>query len=180
MTTQFGGVVWILSGAGISPPPQTRAMVAISGPAFRGASKHSLDDKSRLIVPKRILERLPPVKTNFVLTASPDGCLLLLDQESFESITSQVGGSILDRDPENRGLQRLLLGHAEEVQPDKAGRILIPAVLRNYLGLGADREVVVVGAGGWVEFWAQDRWYRALGGSPSGSLSDETVEPAAG
>lgn len=153
----------------------------MAGPAFRGASTHSLDDKSRLIVPKRILDRLPRVETNFVLTASPDGCLLLLDQRSFEEISAQIGGTLLDRNPENRGLNRLLLGHAEDVQPDKAGRILIPEVLRNYLGIGAEREVVVVGAGAWIELWAPDRWYRSLEGAASGSLSSETkVEPVTG
>lgn len=153
----------------------------MTGPAFRGASTHSLDDKSRLIVPKRLLDRLPRAETNFVLTASPDGCLLMLDQRAFEEISGQIGGSLLDRNPENRGLSRLLLGHAEDVTPDKAGRILIPEVLRNYAGIGADREVVVVGAGSWIELWAPDRWYRALEGASSGSLSEgRKVEPVAG
>lgn len=156
-------------------------MTTKTGPAFRGASTHSLDDKSRLIVPKRILDRLPAVETNFVLTASPDGCLLLLDQRSFEEISGQIGGSLLDRNPGNRGLNRLLLGHAEDVSPDKAGRILIPEVLRRYAGIEAESRVVVVGAGAWIELWAPDRWYRSLEGVTSRSLTDETkVESAAG
>ena len=36
---------------------------------FRGASTHTLDDKARLIVPKRFMDRLPKVDNNFVLTA---------------------------------------------------------------------------------------------------------------
>ena len=114
--------------------------------AFRGASTHSLDDKARLIVPKRFLERLPAIEADFVLTASPDGCLLLLDRQSFEDLTRDIGGSVLEQDARPRDLRRLLLGHAEDVRPDKAGRILIPEALRQYLGLGKeDREVVVVG-----------------------------------
>jgi MraZ protein len=156
-------------------------MTTIEGPVFRGASTHSLDDKSRLIVPKRILDRLPKVETNFVLTASPDGCLLLLDQRSFERISGQIGGSLLDRNPGNRGLNRLLLGHAEDVTPDKSGRILIPEVLRRYAGIGAERGVVVVGAGQWIELWEPGRWDRSLGDVSASSLSDEQkVEPALG
>ncbi|MGA1204084.1 MAG: division/cell wall cluster transcriptional repressor MraZ [Planctomycetota bacterium] len=156
-------------------------MTTMTGPAFRGASTHSLDDKSRLIVPKRILDRLPRVETNFVLTASPDGCLLLLDQRSFEEVSGQIGGSLLDRNPENRGLNRLLLGHAEDVSPDRAGRILIPEVLRHYAGIGDAREVVVVGAGTWIELWAPDRWFRALDGASSSSLAEgRKVEPVGG
>jgi MraZ protein len=148
--------------------------------AFRGASAHSLDDKARLIVPKRFLDRLPPVETNFVLTASPDGCLLLLDQKSFEEIAVQLGGDPLDRSKQNRGLRRLILGHAEDVKPDKTGRILIPEVLRGFMGLGDSRDVVVVGTGNAIELWAPDRWNRARDDG-AGSLSDgTTVESAAG
>ena len=114
---------------------------------FRGASTHSLDDKARLIVPKRFLDQLPPVETKFVLTASPDGCLLLLDQGSFEKISGEIGDEPLDRNKENRGLRRLILGHAEDVKPDRAGRILIPEVLRQYMGTGEGKENL------WVNLW---------------------------
>ncbi len=131
---------------------------------FRGASTHSLDDKARLIVPKRFLDQLPPVETKFVLTASPDGCLLLLDQGSFEKISGEIGDEPLDRNKENRGLRRLILGHAEDVKPDRAGRILIPEVLRQYMGTGEGKEVVVVGTGRSIELWAPGRWREEMSG----------------
>ncbi len=149
--------------------------------AFRGASTHSLDDKARLIVPKRFLDRLPAIEADFVLTASPDGCLLLLDRQSFEDLTRDIGGSVLEQDARPRDLRRLLLGHAEDVRPDKAGRILIPEALRQYLGLGKeDREVVVVGAGDWIELWKPDRWVLSLDRALAGSLPTTEVSSAAG
>jgi MraZ protein len=131
--------------------------------AFRGASTHSLDDKARLIVPKRFLDLLPPVDSTFVLTASPDGCLLLLDQGAFERISNEIGDDPLDRDKAKRGLRRLILGHAEEVTPDRAGRIVIPEVLRQFMGARADdKDVVVVGTGSSIELWAPARWHGAM------------------
>ncbi len=128
---------------------------------FRGTSTHSLDDKSRLIVPKRFQDSVSAESdSNFVLTASPDGCLLLLDTGAFDRIRGQFGDEPLDRDHPTRRLRRLILGHAEDVKPDKAGRIVIPEALRLYMGLGASmsKEVVVVGTGIVIELWSTERW----------------------
>lgn len=147
--------------------------------AFRGASSHSLDEKSRLIVPKRLLDQLPPAESQFVLTASPDGCLLLLDQRSFEQISASLGDDPLEPSRTRRLLRRLFLGHAEDVKPDKAGRIVLPEVLRQFMGLGQDRDVVVVGAGRSIEMWAPQRWSDAMAGIDESSLqSDATVGSA--
>jgi MraZ protein len=74
----------------------------------------------------------------------------------------------------------LILGHAEDVKPDKTGRILIPETLREFMGIGLQRDVVVVGTGNAIELWAEDRWNRARD-EGAGSLSDGTsVESAAG
>ncbi len=143
---------------------------------FRGASSHSLDDKARLIVPKRLLDQLPPVDNKFILTASQDGCLLLLDQKSFEEISQRIGDDPLDSDRLNRDLRRLFLGHAEDVKPDRAGRIVLPEVLRSYMGLGKNKDVVVVGTGRSIELWAPEKWQAAMAGAGSSSLQgDATV-----
>ena len=148
---------------------------------FRGASAHSLDDKARLIVPKRLLDQLPPVDNQFILTASQDGCLLLLDHKSFEEISQRIGDDPLDSDRINRDLRRLFLGHAEDVKPDRAGRIVLPEVLRSYMGLGKNRDVVVVGTGRSIELWAPEKWQAAMAGAGSSSLQgDVTVGSTAG
>jgi MraZ protein len=55
-----------------------------------------------------------------------------------------------------RRLQRLLVGHAEDVEMDNAGRILVSPALRRYAGL--DHRVVLVGQGNKFELWDEARW----------------------
>ena len=58
-----------------------------------------------------------------------------------------------------RGLQRLLVGHADDVDMDGAGRILVPPALRQYAGL--DHHVVLVGQGNKFELWDEAKWQAA-------------------
>jgi MraZ protein len=55
-----------------------------------------------------------------------------------------------------RGLQRLLVGHADEVDMDGAGRILVPPALRQHARL--EHRVVLVGQGNKFELWDEARW----------------------
>ena len=55
-----------------------------------------------------------------------------------------------------RSLQRLIVGHADEVDIDAAGRILVPPALRRYAGL--DKRVVLVGQGRKLELWDDVKW----------------------
>ena len=152
----------------------------MSGPAFCGASVHSLDEKSRLIVPKRLLDLLGDSEVEFVLTASPDGCLWLVDRRKFETLSSRFEGDLLDQAPGRRWLRRLILGHAEACTLDKSGRVLVPEVLRNYLQLGTSREVVVVGAGDVIELWSHSAWREVMKPADPRSLQNNTVGSAAG
>jgi MraZ protein len=59
-------------------------------------------------------------------------------------------------DPEARSLRRLIYSHGEQVEVDKAGRILIPLFLREAAGL--DGEAILIGAGDYFEIWAPRFW----------------------
>ena len=53
-------------------------------------------------------------------------------------------------------LPRLLVGHADDVEVDAAGRILVPPELRRYANL--DKRVVLVGQGHKLELWDEQAW----------------------
>jgi MraZ protein len=128
---------------------------------FLGRSTHTLDDKGRLILPKRILDEVAPVDREFTLTAGPEGCLLLLNAASWRAVAAQASGTVLGT-RRQRAMRRIFLGHAEQVSPDRSNRISIAEGLRGYAGLGEKSEAVLVGTGESFEIWAKERWDAAL------------------
>ena len=59
-----------------------------------------------------------------------------------------------------RRAQRLLVGHATDLEMDNAGRISIPPVLRTYAAL--DKRVMLIGQGHRFEIWSEDNWNQKL------------------
>ena len=137
-------------------------------PTYLGTSKHTLDDKSRLIVPKRCLDQVAPKDTQFRLTAGFEHCLWLLDPQGWEEVTAEMGPSILCNRRE-RDRRRVFLGHAEVVSPDRSNRVLIPESLREWARIEESQEVVVVGTGRAVEIWSPKLWQSVL----SEAVSDD-------
>lgn len=132
---------------------------------FFGSSEHGLDDKGRLILPSRILDRVAKARWNFFLTAGLEPCLLLLDSDGWEELVGRIGQGVLSSRP-LRSLRRRFLGHSEEVQPDSARRIRIPDPLLKYAGLEPSKPVILLGTGRVMEIWSPANLGEALG-SPS-------------
>jgi MraZ protein len=130
-------------------------------PFFRGAAHLALDAKGRLAIPTRHREALVARGGRsadahpLVLTVDPSRCLLLYPRQAWEPIETRL--MLLSSFNENiRRLQRLLVGHAEDVEMDGAGRILVSPMLRRFAGL--DHRVVLVGQGNKLELWDEARW----------------------
>lgn len=130
-----------------------------AGPAsalFRGVTQLVLDAKGRLVVPARHRDGLTPNDDGrLVLTADPSRCLLLYPLAAWEPIQARLM-ALSSFNDQLRGLQRLLVGHADDVEIDAAGRILVPPALRKYATL--DKHVVLVGQGQKFELWDEARW----------------------
>ena len=133
---------------------------------YLGRSTHSLDDKGRLILPKRFLDEVAPKDRCFTLTAGCEGCLWLLDGQGWEDIAQRVGNDLMGT-KQQRQMRRLFLGHAERVNPDRTNRIVIVEALRSYADIGESSDVVLVGTGQAVEIWAKSRWESALADAAS-------------
>ncbi len=132
---------------------------------FRGVGAVSLDSKGRVVVPARYRDALLALAGGrVVVTADPSQCLLLYPLPEWEPIEKRLSG-LSGFNPQIRALQRLLVGHAHELDMDAAGRILLPPMLRQYAGL--EKSVVLVGQGSKLEMWNEDRWQaevdRAIG-----------------
>lgn len=127
---------------------------------FRGATNLSMDAKGRLAVPARHRETLLTQSAgNVVLTAHPHRCLLLYPQPAWEPIQAKMM-ALSSFDRQSSSLQRLLVGYAEDIALDSAGRMLVSPALREFAGL--EKDVMLVGQGSHFEMWNMEAWRKQL------------------
>jgi MraZ protein len=119
---------------------------------FQGASQLTLDAKGRLSMPTRHRDSLlAQCDGRLTLTRHPDGCVLIYPRPTWEARREQIAQLPYAA----RGLQRLLLGNATDVDLDASGRALVPPELRAAGGL--ERDVMLLGMGGHFELWDVER-----------------------
>ena len=119
---------------------------------FMGEYNHTIDPKGRLIIPAKFRDAL---KENFVVTKGFEHCIAIYNEEEFNELISTYSKNVsMKRDA--RTYQRFFIGPAVQPEFDKQGRILIPAALREYGGIGKD--VVLAGVGDRIEIWDKERW----------------------
>jgi MraZ protein len=124
---------------------------------FRGIHQVSVDAKGRMTLPARLRDELAQYEEEgVVVTIDPASkCLLLYPLIEWEQIQQKLD-KLPSFQPQARRLQRLLVGHATDLEVDKAGRILLPAPLRDFAAL--DRKVTLLGQGKKLEIWSQGEW----------------------
>jgi MraZ protein len=115
-----------------------------------------LDEKGRLILPAKFRAQL---SQGLVITRGQERCLFLLPMDEFRRMYDQIREAPVTSKQARDYLRVLLSGASDEV-PDKQGRVLVPAALRDYAGL--DRDVAVIGAGTRVELWNLEAWQSYL------------------
>ncbi len=122
-----------------------------------GEYAHTIDDKSRLTLPAKFRESFAG---GGVVTRGLDGCLYLFAREAWDDL---IAGRLAELDPlleETRMMNRYFFAGAAEAEPDKQGRIMLPAPLIKHARLG--REVVVAGVFDHLEIWDRARWQEHL------------------
>ena len=145
---------------------------------FRGIASVTMDSRGRMALPTRFREEAEQ-RTENRLVATIDNneqCLLLYslvdweeEQRRLEAL-SNIGTSA-------RLLQRLLIGHATDVEMDAQGRVLIPPLLREYGEL--EKKIVLMGQTNKLEIWSEqiwrtrrEEWLKATRESAFSDLSD--------
>ena len=116
-----------------------------------GTHDHTIDDKNRLTLPAKFRQAL---SGGLVITRGLDPCLLCYPEADWERL---VETRLAELDPfsrEGRMMHRFFFAGASEAQPDKQGRVALPATLAKDLG----REVVVAGVRDHLEIWNREAW----------------------
>lgn len=125
---------------------------------FYGDSRHSVDAKHRVFLPKRFQSELPldsEGNRSAVLTRGLDGCLYLFTDGGLERALERMDTEAFAGE-DHRKLQRLFFSYTSRVQLDASGRLLIPEKLRKLAGVA--KEVVMIGVRDRVEIWSAERW----------------------
>ena len=135
---------------------------------FRGIANVNLDDRGRLALPVRYREQMRTrSRGQVVVTINPEPaerCLFIYPERDFRDLEDEVRQRDSSR-PNVRRFQRRFVGHATEGDLDGNGRVLIPQLLRDYVGL--EKKAVIVGQINKLEIWQEDLWRKTL-------TSDET------
>jgi MraZ protein len=123
---------------------------------FLGQYQHSLDEKGRLTIPAAFRDALGE---GAFISQGFDRNLMVMTADYFQKVYDRINAMSLT-DPAARLLRRLILSSAYQVEVDKAGRILLPQNLRQFLSLNG--EAMLVGQGEYFEIWTPIEWGRQM------------------
>ena len=88
-----------------------------------------------------------------------DTCLLMYPLPEWEVVQRKLEG-VPNIGPQARQLQRILIGHATDLELDGQGRVLLPKMLRSYGEL--EKKLVLVGLGNKIEIWSDELWHSGM------------------
>ena len=117
-----------------------------------GEYNHSIDEKSRVIVPSKFRDDLG---STFVVTKGFDKCLFAFSITEWQNFEAQLRALPLSNENARKYVRYFTAG-ATECQVDKQGRILIPANLKEHAGL--KKELVITGVSTRAEIWDKETW----------------------
>lgn len=136
---------------------------------FLGEFEATLDPKGRFLLPAGLKKQLPDSEnTRFVINRGFEKCLSLYTMESWEPLFAKIS-KLNDFDPKVREFRRYFLNGATIVEPDSAGRILLPPNLKEYAGL--EKDIVLASAVDKIEIWATDKYKQFFDSYSPGDFS---------
>ncbi|MBL7770312.1 MAG: division/cell wall cluster transcriptional repressor MraZ [Flavipsychrobacter sp.] len=142
---------------------------------FLGEYEATLDAKGRFLLPAGLKKQLPENAMPFVINRGFEKCLTLYPQESWEPIYAQIS-KLNDFDPKVREFRRFFMNGATEVEPDTAGRLLLPPNLKDYAGLTKD--IVLVSAVDKIEIWDSNtykKFFESFSADSFSSLAQQVM-----
>lgn len=124
---------------------------------FRGVNPINLDAKGRMAVPARYRDKITEHCCGHMVATidTEERCLLLYPLAEWEEIQEKIE-ALPSFNPAARRIQRLLIGHATDLDMDANGRLLLSAPLREYAEL--NKKIILLGQGNKFEIWSEERW----------------------
>lgn len=127
---------------------------------FLGEYEIAMDAKGRFLMPSGFRKQLPEDQNlQFVINRGSEKCLNLYTIQEWDKITVRLA-RLNDFIPKVQMMKRLMLNGASVLEPDSAGRILLPKSLQLYASL--KKELVFSANINKVEIWDKDSYYNHL------------------
>ena len=119
---------------------------------FFGNYSHSLDEKGRLVIPKKMREELG---NKIFIMKGFDGALAIYQESAYSRVVEELEKYSFNK-KENRDYLRLKLASIVDLDVDKMGRVQLPvAILGKY---HINKDVIVLGVGDHIEVWDRNRY----------------------
>jgi len=137
---------------------------------FLGEFEATLDAKGRFLLPAGFKKQLPEEESvRFVINRGFEKCLALYPMGTWEPLFAKING-LNEFDPKQREFRRAFLNGATYVEPDTAGRILLPPSLKVYADL--QKDIVLMATGDKIEIWDSNKYKQFFDSISSDALSD--------
>jgi|SRR5690554_971885 MraZ protein len=135
---------------------------------FFGSYELNVDGKGRFQLPSSFRKQMPDNSSGrFVMTRGMEKCLSLYPEENWRVLEKRVR-SLNEFNPKVRLFKRLFFGGITLMEPDTAGRLLIPKQLLEYAGI--EKEMIFFAQGDKIEIWDKET-YNKLFEEESGNIS---------
>ena len=129
----------------------------------------SIDAKGRLNFPARLREDLG---LRFIIAKGlGKNCLFVYSLEEWQILEKKIKALPISK---TGVLQSFFFASASEAEPDKQGRIVLPANLRGYGKL--EKDAVVIGVSDHCEIWSRDSWDAVCAATDSEVLASAMEE----
>jgi len=119
---------------------------------FLGEYTHTIDDKGRLTIPAKFRGDMA---SGLVVTRGFEQNLMVFPLSGWQDLAERILSRPLT-DESVRTFRRRVFSGAVALTPDRQGRIVLPAYLRNFAAI--DGEVVVAGMYNYLEVWSVSYW----------------------
>lgn len=117
-----------------------------------GGYQHNIDKKGRVFIPSKLRDELGQ---SFIICRGIYGkrCLCVYSLSEWDKLVEKIGTLPSTK---SSGVKRFLFDGAFNVEFDTQGRILIPAVLREYAKLETNAHIIGMDTN--LEIWNNELW----------------------
>ena len=119
---------------------------------YFGSFAHNLDDKGRLMIPRKMREELG---YKVYIMKGFEGSLSLYDESGYQKLVSEFTRLSFNQQ-KVRDYLRLQFASTYEMEVDKLGRVQIPTALLTKYNIS--KEVLVLGIGDHIEVWDKAKY----------------------